>query len=75
MKFQLFLEMSGLGRRALIDFHRVIHSWEVSLNVWKKAMSKKLNVLIHRRKELCGCDHTKLLVISVTYLKSQPDIH
>lgn len=44
MKFQLFLEMSGLGRRALIDFHRVIHSWEVSLNAWKKAMSKKLNV-------------------------------
>lgn len=44
MKFQLFLEMSELGRTVLIDSHPVIHSREVPMNAWRKAVSERLNV-------------------------------
>lgn len=78
MEFQLFLEMSELGRTVLIDSHPVIHSREVLTNAWRKAVSERLNVCndSNSQKEGAVCLRPCQGVSDICHLPhltSQPD--
>lgn len=55
MRFQLFLEMSELGGTVLIGSHPVIRGEYPQM--LGERLSEGIKIVIHRRKELCGCHH------------------